>query len=145
MPALRCAFVAATAAFASFSTSLPALAQQGPVNGMRPSDPARYAITNAKVIVAPGQTLEKATIVIANGLIEAVGAVPGQPDVGAELMRLDETILVFPGGGRDILNFKGEEYQLRWEGRSGFARRAGPSVFDRRRIFRRRAERAGAG
>ena len=57
-------------------------------------------------------------------LIEAVGAVPGQPDVGAELMRRDETILVFPGGGRDMLKFKGEEYQLSWKGRSGFARLA---------------------
>ena len=55
---------------------------------------------------------------------EAAGAVPGQPDVGAELMRRDETILVFPGGGRDMLKFKGEEYQLNWEGRSGFARLA---------------------
>ena len=45
-------------------------------------------------------------------IFEAVGAVPGQPDVGAELMRFDETILVFPGGGRDMLKFKGEEYQL---------------------------------
>lgn len=57
-------------------------------------------------------------------LIEAAGAVPGQPDVGAELMRRDETILVFPGGGRDMLKFKGEEYRLNWEGRSGFARLA---------------------
>ena len=57
-------------------------------------------------------------------LIEAVGAVPGQPDVGAELMRRNETILVFPSGGRDMLKFKGEEYQLQWEGRSGFARLA---------------------
>jgi 1-acyl-sn-glycerol-3-phosphate acyltransferase len=57
-------------------------------------------------------------------VFEAAGAVPGQPDVGAELMRRDETILVFPGGGRDMLKFKGEEYQLKWEGRSGFARLA---------------------
>jgi len=57
-------------------------------------------------------------------LAEAAGAVPGQPDVGAELMRHNETILVFPGGGRDMLKFKGEEYQLQWEGRSGFARLA---------------------
>ncbi|MCE2881613.1 MAG: amidohydrolase family protein [Planctomycetaceae bacterium] len=56
----------------------PAQAQQGPVNGMRPSDPAMYAITNAKVIVSPGVTLEKATIVIANGVIQSIG-----PDVVA--------------------------------------------------------------
>jgi len=34
----------------------------------------------------------------------------------------DETVLVFPGGGREIPKFKGEEYTLRWRGRSGFAR-----------------------
>lgn len=61
---------------------------------------------------------------LARDLIEAAGAVPGQPDVGAELMRRGETLLVFPGGGRDMLKFKGEEYTLRWEGRSGFARLA---------------------
>lgn len=61
---------------------------------------------------------------IRRDLADALGAVPGQPDVGAELMRRDETILVFPGGGRDMLKFKGEEYQLMWEGRSGFARLA---------------------
>lgn len=31
---------------------------------------------------------------------------------------------MFPGGGRDMLKFKGEEYVLQWERRSGFARLA---------------------
>src|SRR5208283_185355 len=31
-------------------------------------------------------------------------------------------ILVFPGGGREIAKFKGEEYHLNWHGRFGFAR-----------------------
>ncbi len=57
-------------------------------------------------------------------VLEAAGAVVGHPDIGAELMRHGETVLVFPGGGRDMLKFKGEEYQLHWEGRSGFARLA---------------------
>ena len=39
-------------------------------------------------------------------------------------MNQDETVLVFPGGGRDMLKFKGEEYRLLWQGRSGFARLA---------------------
>ena len=39
-------------------------------------------------------------------------------------MRHGETVLVFPGGGREMPKFKDEEYQLRWEGRSGFARLA---------------------
>lgn len=57
-------------------------------------------------------------------VFDAAGAVVGNPDTAAELMRHDETVLVFPGGGPDMIKFKGEEYQLNWEGRSGFARLA---------------------
>lgn len=64
----------------------------------------------------------------ANGVVrdvlEAAGAVLGHPDTCAELMRQGETLLVFPGGGRDMLKFRGENYQLQWERRSGFARLA---------------------
>lgn len=56
--------------------------------------------------------------------LEAAGAVPGKPETCAELMRQGEAVLVFPGGGRDMLKFKGEEYTLQWERRSGFARLA---------------------
>lgn len=59
---------------------------------------------------------------LAKDLIAAYGGVVGHPDTARELMRHNETVLVFPGGGREIAKFKGEEYQLRWEGRSGFAR-----------------------
>jgi 1-acyl-sn-glycerol-3-phosphate acyltransferase len=55
-------------------------------------------------------------------LIAAYGGVIGAPETARELMRHDETILVFPGGGREIGKFKGEEYTLSWHGRSGFAR-----------------------
>jgi 1-acyl-sn-glycerol-3-phosphate acyltransferase len=57
-------------------------------------------------------------------LMKAYGGVIGRPELAAELMRQDETVLVFPGGGREIAKFKGEEYQLRWERRYGFARLA---------------------
>ena len=57
-------------------------------------------------------------------VLAAAGAVVGVPENGAELMLNDETVLVFPGGGREMPKFKGEEYRLRWEGRSGFARLA---------------------
>jgi 1-acyl-sn-glycerol-3-phosphate acyltransferase len=55
-------------------------------------------------------------------LLAAVGAVVGAPETARELMVHDEPILVFPGGGREIAKFKGEEYTLRWQGRTGFAR-----------------------
>jgi 1-acyl-sn-glycerol-3-phosphate acyltransferase len=55
-------------------------------------------------------------------LMTAYGGVVGEREAARELMRHNETILVFPGGGREIAKFKGEEYQLNWTGRSGFAR-----------------------
>jgi len=61
---------------------------------------------------------------LAADVLAAAGAVVGVPENGAELMLNDETVLVFPGGGREMPKFKGEEYQLRWGGRSGFARLA---------------------
>ncbi len=57
-------------------------------------------------------------------LLAAAGAVVGAPETARELMHHDETILVFPGGGREIPKFKGEENTLRWQGRNGFARLA---------------------
>jgi 1-acyl-sn-glycerol-3-phosphate acyltransferase len=55
-------------------------------------------------------------------VMTAYGAVVGARETAGELMRHNETILVFPGGGREIAKFKGEEYHLNWRGRSGFAR-----------------------
>jgi 1-acyl-sn-glycerol-3-phosphate acyltransferase len=57
-------------------------------------------------------------------LFAAAGAVVGAPETARELMHHDEPILVFPGGGREIPKFKGEENTLRWQGRAGFARLA---------------------
>jgi 1-acyl-sn-glycerol-3-phosphate acyltransferase len=58
----------------------------------------------------------------AGDLLAACGAVVGAPETARELMRHNEPILVFPGGGREIAKFKGEENTLRWQGRTGFAR-----------------------
>jgi 1-acyl-sn-glycerol-3-phosphate acyltransferase len=57
-------------------------------------------------------------------IFTAYGAVIGSPENASELMRDDQTILVFPGGGREMPKFKGEEYTLRWNNRYGFARSA---------------------
>lgn len=55
-------------------------------------------------------------------LLTAYGAVIGTPDAANRLMDEDQTILVFPGGAREIAKYKGEEYTLSWQNRSGFAR-----------------------
>jgi 1-acyl-sn-glycerol-3-phosphate acyltransferase len=57
-------------------------------------------------------------------LLEAAGVVPGTPAMAAELMRRGETVLVFPGGGREVAKRKGEKYRLLWAERMGFARLA---------------------
>lgn len=57
-------------------------------------------------------------------LLLAVGVVPGTPATAEELMDRGETLLVFPGGGREVAKRKGEKYQLLWENRMGFARLA---------------------
>ena len=58
----------------------------------------------------------------AGDLMAAFGATVGAPESARELMHHDQPILVFPGGGREIAKFKGEQNTLRWEGRAGFAR-----------------------
>jgi 1-acyl-sn-glycerol-3-phosphate acyltransferase len=54
----------------------------------------------------------------------SAGVVPGTPATAEVLMERGETILVFPGGGREVAKRKGEKYQLIWENRMGFARLA---------------------
>lgn len=57
-------------------------------------------------------------------LLAASGATVGAPDNVQELARNDQPILVFPGGRREVMKFKGEEYTLNWGDRAGFAKLA---------------------
>ena len=45
-----------------------------PPNGLRENTPTAHAFTNAKIVVAPGKTIDKGTLVIRQGVIVAVGA-----------------------------------------------------------------------
>lgn len=52
-----------------------------PPQGLRQNTPQLHAIVHAHVIPAPGQSIDNATIVIRDGVIEAVGAkLPAPPD-----------------------------------------------------------------
>lgn len=54
-----------------------------------------YAITNARVVTVSGETIEKGTVVVRNGLIEAVGAAAKAP---ADAQIFDGTgLTVYPG------------------------------------------------
>ena len=57
-------------------------------------------------------------------LVASFGVIEGSPESCAELMRAGKSILVFPGGGREVFRRKGEKYQLLWKQRAGFARMA---------------------
>lgn len=51
----------------------PLLAQIAPVTGLRENTPTVHAFTNARIAVSPGKMIAKGTLVIRNGVIEAVG------------------------------------------------------------------------
>ncbi len=80
------------AMFLLFMCADAAYAQRGPVNGMRPADLRTHAITDAKVVVAPGEVLERATIIIRDGLIVAIG----------EDIELPSEAWVWPGEGLTV-------------------------------------------
>ncbi len=48
-------------------------AQIKPVAGMHQNTPAVHAFTNAKIVIAPGNVINKGTLVIRDGMITAVG------------------------------------------------------------------------
>ena len=57
-------------------------------------------------------------------LLTSLGAVDGTRENCARLLREGEAVLVFPGGGREVVKRKGERYQLLWKDRLGFVRMA---------------------
>lgn len=48
-------------------------AQTTPVTGLRENTPTVHAFTNARIVVAPGKVIPKGTLIIREGVIEAVG------------------------------------------------------------------------
>jgi 1-acyl-sn-glycerol-3-phosphate acyltransferase len=54
-------------------------------------------------------------------LLERFGTVDGTRENCEALMRAGESILVFPGGGREVFKHRGEGYHLIWKNRIGFA------------------------
>jgi 1-acyl-sn-glycerol-3-phosphate acyltransferase len=54
-------------------------------------------------------------------LLIRFGTVDGTRENCEALMRAGESILVFPGGAREVFKHKGEQYHLIWKNRTGFA------------------------
>lgn len=48
--------------------------QTVPIKGIRENTPQVHALVNARIVQAPGKTIEKGTVILRDGVIEAVGA-----------------------------------------------------------------------
>lgn len=55
-------------------------------------------------------------------LLEAIGAIPGEPDRAVHLLQAGELVCVYPGGVDDSFKLSSEAYTLMWGQRAGFAR-----------------------
>jgi len=72
-----------------------AIAQGPPHNGPRPVDPGWYALQNARLVPQPGKAIERATVVMRDGRITAVGTAELTP-AGATV--IDCTgLTIYPG------------------------------------------------
>ncbi|VXA85642.1 Acyltransferase [Acinetobacter sp. 8I-beige] len=63
-------------------------------------------------------------------VVKKFGAVDGVPAYVREAMQQGYSILVFPGGGREVLKREGEQYQLIWRQRYGFLKLAQEFGYD---------------
>lgn len=57
-------------------------------------------------------------------LLVRMGAVDGTRENCTAMMKAGEHILVYPGGGGEVMKRQGEQHTLRWKNRTGFARMA---------------------
>lgn len=57
-------------------------------------------------------------------MLKKMGAVLGDPQICSALMEAGQSILVFPGGGREVMKKRKEIYDLVWKERLGFVRLA---------------------
>jgi 1-acyl-sn-glycerol-3-phosphate acyltransferase len=58
----------------------------------------------------------------AEGVLDAIGAIPGAPDDAVKLLMEGELVCVYPGGIDDSFKLSSEAYQLHWKHRAGFAK-----------------------
>lgn len=58
---------------------------------------------------------------VAGTVLRQLGALPGRRDAAVRLLESDELVIVYPGGARDSMKGRGQQYQLLWDGRTGFA------------------------
>ncbi|MCH8019564.1 hypothetical protein IH785_06865, partial [candidate division KSB1 bacterium] len=69
--------------------------QTKPIEGIRENTPKVHALVNARIVQAPGRVIEKGTIVLRDGTIEAVGA-GVKPPADARVWDY-EGLTIYPG------------------------------------------------
>jgi imidazolonepropionase-like amidohydrolase len=65
-----------------------ASAQTAPVEGLRDNTPRVHALVNARIVTAPGSVVERGTLVIRGGVVDAVGA-GVQPPADARVWEME--------------------------------------------------------
>lgn len=63
-------------------------------------------------------------------MLHQYGVVLGTRENCSALMQTGQSILVYPGGGREVMKNRGEDYQLIWKERTGFAAMAMEHGYD---------------
>ena len=79
-----------------------------------------YLFTEHKIVIVSLGDHIHFKVPVWRKMVEGMGAVQGLRENAREAMSQGYSILVFPGGGREVVKRKGEEYQLIWKERYGF-------------------------
>ena len=89
-----------------------------------------YLFTEHKIaIVSLGDHLHF-KVPVWRDLVKKMGAVDGVQEYAQQVMQQGYSLLVFPGGGREVVKRKGEAYQLIWKERYGFLKLAKKYHYD---------------
>lgn len=78
-----------------FPILITAQEQTKPIEGLRDNPPKVFALTNVKIVQAPGKVIEKGILIIRNGLIESVGSNVKIP-ADAQIVDLSGKV-IYPG------------------------------------------------
>ncbi|MBI0396858.1 lysophospholipid acyltransferase family protein [Acinetobacter bereziniae] len=83
-----------------------------------------YLFTEHKIAVVSLADHMHFHIPVWKEVVKRVGGIDGVQEYAKAAMRQGYSILVFPGGGREVIKRKGEAYQLIWKQRFGFLKLA---------------------
>lgn len=100
-----------------------------------------YGVLDSPIIIDYLYTEHKITIIsladhihfkipLWRNLVKNMGGVDGIQEYARQVMQNGYSLLIFPGGGREVAKRRGEEYQLIWKERYGFLKLAQEFNYD---------------